>query len=831
MLYRLMAFMLIVLALLSTSGVAQPQDRSQNPTDGSSKTSPSDSPTADALYREALETVQVWQQPGRARTLLLQAVKLWCANNQQNRASRALIEMGDLHAIGGRAQDALECYLRAEDLHVLEPGTRARVLSIIGRIYSEFQLATLARSYLDRALGLAKSSPDSAIKAEVLSNYGYFQSARGDLKHSILTLQRAKRLAVASSDERVQSKVLLQLGRTCRALRDFVRAEESLQAALALERKLGMAAGEAQALCEMSELFLDEGRPDASLQYAGEAENLAQAAKNSEWKWRAQYWQARALRAVGKSRESALKYRQAIGQFEMQRVGYYSTDDLKLWFLGEKLSVYRDYAELLIELGRADEGLLVSEQSKSRATLDLLTIRRKERDEMGSAQQSAEQSKLAEDVSRLRTELRGLDPASSERSSLESRLSADEARFQEMELRKQMSAQRRYVPPVSDVGEIQKHVLAPGDLLLEFLLGDERSHVWLVSCDSTICVELPPRAVLEKVVADYVARLSQPPSNLYLDQDIRALRKRGAALFDLILGLVRDSLPVYKRLIIVPDGILSYLPFETLVSGGKYLVETHEISYAPSASVLRALMTPSAPSACSGERIDFLGVGNKTAGTVASRKPGFGTGKIAPSQWQFPPPDPASRVLIHAEDEVKSIARRFGASRSKVLLGPHASEPELQKEPLSCYRYIHFATHSHVDETIPSRSGLYLARGKGRAGSEFLGLDAISHLQLNSDLVVLSACQTGKGKRVEGEGIMGLARAFFMAGTRAEIASLWDLSDSSSPEFMDKFYKYLVAGEATVSALRHAKLTLISSRAAARHPFYWAPFMFFGSSH
>jgi len=179
--------------------------------------------------------------------------------------------------------------------------------------------------------------------------------------------------------------------------------------------------------------------------------------------------------------------------------------------------------------------------------------------------------------------------------------------------------------------------------------------------------------------------------------------------------------------------------------------------------------------------------------------------------------------------EIENIASFFKAESSDIYLRNKATEENLkQKNDLDKFNYIHFATHGFINEDKPDLSSLVLTSGKNSGEDGFLQAAEIFKLKLNPELVVLSACQTGLGKLVRGEGIVGLTRAFMYAGAPSVLVSLWSVSDMSTATLMGAFYKNLIKNKLSkTDALRQAQLTLISDPTYS-HPFYWAPFILIG---
>jgi CHAT domain-containing protein len=177
---------------------------------------------------------------------------------------------------------------------------------------------------------------------------------------------------------------------------------------------------------------------------------------------------------------------------------------------------------------------------------------------------------------------------------------------------------------------------------------------------------------------------------------------------------------------------------------------------------------------------------------------------------------------------VLEIANLYPRNQSKTYLGLAATEAAVKQEDLMGYRRIHFATHAVMDERIPARSGVVLSLVDTGKEDGVLRMPEIFNLDLDADLVVLSACQTGLGKLVRGEGMVGLTRAFLYAGARRVAVSLWEVNDLATADFMKSFYQNM-KGAAPAMALRDAKQAMIHGASPAyRHPYYWAPFVLTG---
>lgn len=345
----------------------------------------------------------------------------------------------------------------------------------------------------------------------------------------------------------------------------------------------------------------------------------------------------------------------------------------------------------------------------------------------------------------------------------------------------------------------------PDSWLLEYLLGEDVSFLFLLARTGLTIHRLPPRVEIESLAAGYLEQLRNPPESL--DQAISPeLAAAGRSLFSILLGPAADQLATGNaRLVIVADGLLHHLPFEALALPGNgpptWLAQRHEISYAHSAAVL-AELRDRGDSMMDGERLELLAIGN----------PDFG------GEHPLPP-------LPHSGREVRRIARRL--ARARAFTGKEARKSLLADPELAGARVIHLATHALVDEVSARDSAIVFSKEGPDGQDGLLSLEEIGALELDADLVVLSACSTGLGRPVHGEGVVGLSRAFISAGSRCVVHTLWPVEDRFTARLMESFFDGLVRGESKAAALTGARRALLEDGA---HPHFWAPFVLVGES-
>ncbi|HMH43423.1 MAG TPA: CHAT domain-containing protein, partial [Pyrinomonadaceae bacterium] len=311
-----------------------------------------------------------------------------------------------------------------------------------------------------------------------------------------------------------------------------------------------------------------------------------------------------------------------------------------------------------------------------------------------------------------------------------------------------------------------------------------------------------------------------------------------------------------KRILVVADGALNYIPFEALVKNSdgadyaslNYLVKTNEIVYSPSASVIAAIRQGSG-SAPAGKSMllvadpvfsaDDPRAKGSTGTSSSAETRGLGLGLEsavndvdAGSAGSLP----ASSAGFHLArlsgtrteaDAISQIAKAGGA-QADLWTDLNANEDNVRSHDMTGYRFMHVATHGLLDAERPQFTGVVLSLVGNKTNDGFLRTDEIFNLKLGAPLVMLSACETGLGKEKRGEGVIGLTRAFMYAGAPTVGVSLWSVADKSTADLMTDFYKRLLTGSSSpVASMRAAQVAMIDGKKYSA-PFYWAPFVLVG---
>ena len=399
--------------------------------------------------------------------------------------------------------------------------------------------------------------------------------------------------------------------------------------------------------------------------------------------------------------------------------------------------------------------------------------------------------------------------------------------------------------PTLTLEQMQAEIQDSDAILLEYALGDQKSYVWAIDQNHIVTRELPGAERIGELVQRFretlvPAKLENGESTNAYQARVRKLRQEYAPAGRQLSRLLFASVPLAraKRILIVPDGSLQYIPFAALPlpdsSESAVLVSHHEIAVLPSASALVTLRraaakraTPTALAAIFADPIfeDDDPRLERGADSVKKQRP-KPLAPIRAREGNYIPRLPASR------DEANAIASLLGTRSSKlvhVALDFDANRENVLNNGLSGFRFVHFATHGIIDAQHPEMSALILSlvnrRGKHQDG--YLRLGDIYQLKLSADLVVLSSCESALGKDLESEGIIGLPRGFLYAGAKSVIASLWKVDDAATAKLMTSLYRRVSEGESPSSALRGAQIEMAHDKQWS-NPSYWAAFVLEG---
>jgi len=370
-------------------------------------------------------------------------------------------------------------------------------------------------------------------------------------------------------------------------------------------------------------------------------------------------------------------------------------------------------------------------------------------------------------------------------------------------------------PQIITLEQTQRQMLDSKTAFFEYCLGKENSYAFVITKREFKIFPLPPAKMIQMQVAEYLKGITDKENHDF---------SLGYELFTMLVLPGLDE--KIEKLVFVPDDILHYLPFETLLiqkNKKRWLVEDYKIAYTPSISSLREIIQHERLSRIKPKK-DLLAFGDPFFGPDEDVASGRDTSITTRPVGAFN----VSR-LEYSGLEVERIASLFKKTRIDVFKRKEASENQLKELNLEDYKILHLATHCLIDNKKPDRSSIVFSIGIASTEDEILQMREVFNLKLNSDLVTLSACQTGLGQFIRGEGIEGLSRAFFYAGASSALISLWAVHDQATSQFMERYYFHLRSSNSIMDALQKTKHEMINSDILS-HPYYWAGFIITGNS-
>lgn len=795
------------------------------------------------LFVEAMKRAETGDLK-EAGERLDEACSLWIKGREPERAARARMQIGDLYRNDKRFDESLSQYRLTLAIEGLSPSLKGLAYDSIGQVYAEIFYWDLSqRNYL-KALTLARESKDYIAEAQVQLNLAILSFRKGDSLGAMDLAQSAVSASINSNNDR---QLALSLGFLAQMEIKNSRAEKGrsdLNRAIFLYREQNDRPAQIKILCFLSGVSLSEGQVLLAREQAESALKIAQEIRQSSTsdaqkvranalRWPCWLALARAQRAAHQREAALTSYLRAIsGTVVEWWMVYSSTDRSAIEFAEERRVAYRELIDLYVEMGKIDEAYNANQQARVRRLSGLIRSRRLVAARTDSSPQSAI-SALSRSIVAMRTGLLSSTLNRSQREKILRELAEAEDDLEESRLQEELNnpKHRLVFSPPATLKQLQDEVLGEDESLLEFSLGEYRSFAWLISRSSVTFEILPSRKEIEAKVRQYVNELSVAPSNLQLEFKVAKQRAMAEELFNILfVAKLANQLRTRPKLIVIPDGLLNQVPFESLVSDGRYLIEDLQISYLPSANLIELLQQASKSVSDRDTRMDLLAFGDplfpqRTMPFSERRPPVSSNIQRRAWEWDLSSLSPLPRT----RDEVEYITNLVPPERKRLYVGKESTEKAFKQESSNRYRWIHLASHGLLDEQDPGRSAIALALDGNNAEDGFLRATEIADLDLDCDLVTLSACDTGKGQLSSGEGIIGLSRSFLIAGARSVVVSQWTVSDISTAQLMKDFYQQLVNNVGKPAALREAKLHMLHSRSVTRHPYYWAPFVIIGT--
>ena len=762
--------------------------------------------------------------------------------------ARSLIALGFIEYRKGSWQDSIDYHTRAQELvdEKAEPQRMGQVAVGLAEAFNESGLPERGLIHFRRAQEYYRQTQAPALIAYTMWGLGRTYYFLGDYAEAVNQFNLA--LASVSEDGLQAAQCHEHLGRVLIATREYPTALEHLQSALAIYQRSSNPKEAAQVLGLMGEIYQQQGKiPLAREKFQ---ESLQTFVKLSDrLNQAAIYYALGRLELQQDNLEQAEDYlRKSLEVTEdIRRVS--TSTDLTAAFSATVHDRYQSFIECLMRRRRGQpnpdldvRAFETSELARARSLGEMLSstgtgFAPGVDPELVAQEKSLRQSlRVKED---FKVQLLSGDYKREDLAALENELARLEKQYQELNatLRARYPSFENLTRPRGwKLKEIQDGVVADDQtLLLEYSLGPDRSYVWAVTRQGLTAYELPPEKTINEAARKVYELISAPPDAIAAN----SLSQQAGQLSELILAPVASELNNKKRIIVIADGALNYIPFQFLPSPAANhdeLVAGYEVINAPSASILGQLrqetsrrQPPANVLAAFGDPVfqsNYAQQKDKRTEQIAQTRAESwppATRDIDPAGDSFNPS--SIEPLFYARLELANL-RQVAGSKTLMATRFDATPEKLRTTDLTKYAILHLATHGILDPKRPERSGLILSTVNidGQVQDGFVGLRDIYGLRAPVDLVVLSACRTGLGKDVRGEGLIGLTRGFIYAGASSVVASLWKVDDEATAELMKRFYANMLQGGMRPAEALRAAQNSIRQEPQWRAPFYWAAF-------
>ncbi|MEG4024097.1 CHAT domain-containing tetratricopeptide repeat protein [Microcoleus sp. S13C4] len=780
-----------------------------------------------------------------------QSLPVFGATGDRSGEAATLHNIGGVYSALGEKQKALEYYSQSLPLRRAtgDRGGEATTLNSIGSVYSELGEKQKALEYYSQSLPLRRATGDRGGEATTLNNIGGVYSELGEKQKALDYYSQSLPLFRAVGNRSGEASTLNNIGGVYSDLGEKQKALDYYSQSLPLFRAVGNRGGEATTLQNIGGVYSDLGEKQKTLEYYSQSLPLS--------------------RAIGDRRvEALILYNMAVAKYDQNNLTEALNDiesslkiienlrtkiaspELRSSYFATVQDYYELYIDLLMQLHKTNpksgydtKALETSERSRARSLLELLQESNANIREGIPPDLLQQEKSLQQQLDTI--EKQSIEAISSPNPNQTKIDEIDKQRLSLLQEYQQIQTQVRTASPryaaltqpqPLTLPEIQKQILDENTILLQYSLGEYRSYLWVVTSTGLTSYELPKRADIETAARNFQDTVTNP----LLRNIPQKLAEATANLGQLILQPAAAQLG-NKRLLIVPDGVLHYTPFQALTlpqTAGQNtnvpLIVEHEIITLPSASTLAILRQnygdrkpPSQSLAILADPVfspdDERIKGKITQATTEKLEANnLGLNRSLRAYNRGWPPE----RLPFTRQEAQTILTLFPSASSRQIFDFDASRTTATDGNLANYQIVHFATHGLANSQNPELSGILMSMvdNKGNLVNGFLRLTDIFNLKLAANLVVLSACQSGMGQNVKGEGMVGLTRGFMYAGAQRVAVSLWSVDDEGTAVLMQKFYQKMLQQKlAPAAALRAAQIEMMQQE-EWKSPYYWAAF-------
>ena len=795
------------------------------------------------------------------------ALTLYHETNDQSGEGLALTLLGLANLVNGKPNGAIELHTQAIGMFqaIGDRNSEAVALNAVGQMYESLKDFPTALKNYEKAAQIFHARGALEFEAGTLFKVAQMQRLTNKLNEALVSYERCLKLSRSAGKQRTEANALLDIalvyaaqGRTKETLQQYDRL-------LNFYRRIDDRSWQVNTLNQLGTFLLREGEKEEAAKAFRQALALTEEVSDTGTITATFCNLARAEKALGHLDEALSLIKRSLQKIEELRTDVGSPDLRASYFSGVREN-YELGIDVLAELDRAQPGngfgaeaFVMSEKSRARALVDLIresgaNLR------YGASKQlidrETELNGLMQRQAQYQRQLKLTDKDSPEIAELENQIVQFRSEYQLIQAQIRERNPRalsfsRFEP--LDLQTIQRE-LSSDDLLLEFSLGDERSHLWMVTPGSFQYFQLPARKTIEELsieVYNLVTTRQQLDAQrdgatiqAKIEESDRLLREKARQLSQMLFGQLATQLG-NKRLLLVIEGKLQLVPFDALPSpleqveanaSPRYMVLDHEIIQIPSIATLRAIRAAEKNPYVAGKiaavladpvftkrdtRVQNSSLAPAVASAATNEERSQSTAKALEGLGGGP------ARLIHSSEEADAIAAAAPSGTTMIAKGFDATRETALNAHLGDYQIVHFATHGVLDSEHPELSSIVLSMvdKNGVEQNGVLPLYDIYNMDLSAELTVLSACQTALGKDIKGEGFVGLTHSFISAGSRSVVASLWKVDDRATATLMaDLYQSMLQKGMSPAAALRAAKLKVMQDKRWTA-PYFWAGFV------
>jgi CHAT domain-containing protein/Tfp pilus assembly protein PilF len=740
----------------------------------------------------------------------------------------AHVNIGILYFLWGNYAEALASF--NQGLQIGEALSNkviiANTLNNIANIYQVQGNYALALEYLKKSLPIKEELQDKIGLARSFNNIGEISARQGDYQQALEYYQRSLALKGEANDKADMAPTYNNIGMVKQEQGNYTEALENFSRALEISESAGDKNAMIDALYAIALVEKLRGNYQQSLKTSERAALLARELNEPESLWELSTLMGEDYRALNQPDKARRAFEDAITVIEALRSQVAGGEQEQQRFFEKKISPYREMIRLLVAEEKWNEALAYAERAKARVLLDVLQSGRVNITKAMRPEERAREQKLLSEMASLNAQLMREESAARPDAP---RIADLRARLQKARLEREAFETNLYTAHPDLKGKRgEAQAIRPEEMrellpdtrtaLLEFALTESGVYLFVLTKNNgSVDLRVYTLQVKAKELATRAEGFRRSLAERNLD-----FRDHASALYKALLAPAEKQLEGKTSLVIVPDGMLWSLPFQALRSAkDKYLIEDYAISYAPSLTVLREMMRrPRAPRAVDARRDSLLlAFGNPTVGKQTNER------------VRYTLMDSILPPLPEAEKQVRTLSELYGRSQSEVYTGAAASEDRAKAEA-GRFRVLQFATHAVLNDSNPMYSYIVLSQPPNNTEDGLLEAWEMMNLNLNADMVVLSACETARGRIGAGEGVIGMTWALFVAGSPTTVVSQWKVESASTTELMLEFHSALRTPQARTSkaqAMQSAALKLLRST-DYRHPFYWAGFVLIGDA-